>query len=182
MSTLWTETELATFMRMNDEGRSAAEIARATGRTISAVRSLCKRSQRVVDRQAPWSEADRATLASLREQGVQMAEIAHRLGRTHAAVKTASVKYGISPRRAEREPTTQKPQKPKASPDSKNPKGSYSREEIAWAAAQIEARANDPQAQLIAGLHTGIPWLVFRDADRSDAMRWRQRISIGGEA
>lgn len=179
MSALWTEKELATFTRMNDEGRSAAEISRATGRTISAVRSLCKRSQRVVDRQAPWSEADRATLASLREQGVQMAEIAHRLGRTHAAVKTASVKYGISPRRAERAPM---PPKPKSSPDSKRPQGSYSREEIAWAAAQIEARANDPQAQLIAGLHTGTPWLVFRDADRSDAMLWRRRISIGGEA
>lgn len=181
MSTKWTSYEIANLKRLGAKGLTANEIAMEIGRAQKGVREMARKlgiSYAPAKPHNKWSDAEIATLVRMTEAGRAVWEISKAIGRTSGSV--TEMRRIIGARMS--------PQVAAAAAEKRQRAGmshavrSYTRAEIAWASAQIEARANDPQAQLIAGLHTGIPWPVFRDADRSDAMRWRQRISIGGEA
>lgn len=181
VSIKWTPEEISALKRLGAKGLTANEIAMESGRAPKGVREMARKlgiSYAPAKPHNQWTEAEIATLVRMTEEGRTATEISKAIKRTSGAVTEMRRITGAR----------MNPQVAAAAAARRQHAGMahvaspYTRAELAWASAQIEARANDPQAQLIAGLHTGIPWLVFRDADRSDAMRWRQRISIGGEA
>lgn len=181
MSVKWTPAEIANLKRLGAKGLTANEIAMEIGRAPKGVREMARK---LGIRYAPakphnqWTEAEISTLVRMTQAGRAVWEISKAIGRTSGSV--TEMRRIIGARMS--------PQVAAAAAARRQNAGMahvarpYTRAELAWAAARISERAGDLQALMIAGLHTGIPWPVFRDADRSDAMRWRQRISIGGEA
>lgn len=179
MSVKWTPDEIANLKRLGAKGLTANEIAMEIGRAPKAVREMARKlgiSYVPAKPHNQWTEAEISTLVRMTEAGRAVWEISKEIGRTSGSV--TEMRRIIGARMS--------PQVAAAAAARRQHAGMahvsrpYTRAELAWAAARISERAGDPQALMIAGLHTGLPWRVFEDVNIEDARRARQRV-VGSE-